>query len=244
MMHPATRIEVRRAASGPHLDVRLIHGAFAPRLLDRDGSGARVALVSVVALLLAGDDVRLEVVVGSGMDLEVIETAGTVAYDMNGGSASWSVDVTVEDDARLTWLGLPFVVAGGARVTRTTRARVGARGALALRETVVCGRSGEAGGHLVQHTEVYAEGQPVLVESLDLDVKARRGFAALAGRRCVDSLTHVGGGCSPIPDASPGVVLMPLAGPGWIARSIVDELHRSGIPSLLASGLSPKITVR
>ncbi len=242
MTHPTTRIEVRRSAIGRHLDVRLTHGAFAPRLIDRDGSSARVAVVSVVALLLAGDNIRIEIVVGAGVDLEIIDTAGTVAYDMDGGSAAWSVDVTVEDDAHLTWLGLPFVVAAGARVTRKTAARIGIGGALALRETVVCGRSGEDGGALVQHTEVYAEGQPVLIETLDLGAPARSGFAALAGRRCLDSMTYAGGGRSPMPHASPGVVLMQLAGPGWIARSIVNDLHRSGIPALLAS-LSPKITV-
>ena len=47
----------------------------------------RVALIAASALLLAGDHVRIEVVVAGTVRLEIVETAGTVAYAMRGGSA-------------------------------------------------------------------------------------------------------------------------------------------------------------
>ena len=42
------------------------------------------------ALLLAGDAVEVQCHVADGLTLHLQETSGTVAYDMRGGSASWS----------------------------------------------------------------------------------------------------------------------------------------------------------
>lgn len=231
MKHPTTRIEARRSADGHRVDVALHHGAFAPRLIDRHPSGAKVALVSVVALLLAGDEVRIEVIVGAGVELDVVETSGAIAYDMDGGSARWDVDLTLEEDATLTWLGLPFVVSTGASVARSTRAQVADGARLVLRETIVLGRSGEDGGNLHQNTSVYTGTHPILVESLDLGL-ARARFAGLAGRRCLDSLTVIGA----VPEPSMGhgqVTVLSLDSPGWMARSITAQMHHSGLPTVL-----------
>ena len=83
-------------------------------LRSRSPGDVRLALVATQALLLAGDHVRIEVVVHGPVQLDLVETAGTVAYDMRGGSASWEVDVVLRNGARLTWDGEPFVVAAGA----------------------------------------------------------------------------------------------------------------------------------
>lgn len=243
MKHPTTRIEVRRSPGQTHLDVWLRRGALAPRLIDRERTRAVVALVSLVALLLAGDEVRLEVVVGEGVDLQIVETSGTVAYDMGGGAARWDVDLVLEAGARLTWLGLPFVVSGGACVRRSTHTQVGSGAVLLLGETLVLGRSGEVGGDLNQHTSVYAEGRPMLVEALDLSASVRGGFAVLDGRRCLDSLTVIGALWPTKIEGAP-VTLLSLAGTGWIARSVVDEVHRSGIPELLSALGPPRNTDR
>lgn len=231
MKHPTTRIEAHRSVNDARVDVVLHYGAFAPRLIDRHPGGARVALVSVVALLLAGDEVRIEVVVGAGVELEVVETSGAVAYDMDGGAARWDVDLTLETGASLTWLGLPFVVSTGASVARSTRAQVADRARLVLRETTALGRSGQQGGDLHQHTSMYAGAHPILVESLDLG-SARASFAGLAGHRCVDSLIVLGP--QGAPDlASADATVLSLARPGWMVRSITDQTHRSGIDRVL-----------
>lgn len=233
MKHATTRIEARRSTDGARVDVLLQRGAFAPRLIDRRPGGVRVALVSVVALLLAGDRVRIEVVVGAGVDLEVVETSAAVAYDMEGGSAWWDVDLVLESGASLTWLGLPFIVSEGAKVARSTHAQVADGARLVLRETIVLGRSGEDGGALRQHTSMYAGAHPILVEGLDLG-SARASFAGLAGHRCVDSLTVIGASATPDLGSAPApVTVLSLASPGWIARSIVDQTHRSRIDTVL-----------
>jgi urease accessory protein len=187
----------------------------------------RVALVATQALLLAGDRVRIEVDVRGPVAVELVETAGTVAYDMRGGSASWEVDVRLDGGARLTWLGEPFVVAAGASVTRSTTLDL-AEGAVAtLRESLVLGRTGESGGALSVRTRATYAGAPLLVEDLDLTPEARSGPAVLGGRRCLDSITRLG---DRLPEG-PGV--LQLAGPGSVARWIGDEQHRSGMDRLL-----------
>lgn len=60
-------------------------GVFRAVLQRRSGASARVALVPERALLLSGDAVALHVVVDPGLRLELVETGGTVAYDMRGG---------------------------------------------------------------------------------------------------------------------------------------------------------------
>jgi urease accessory protein len=169
-MRTRTRTEVRSS----HLR------AFA---LDRH----RVALVPDQAVLLADDDVSVDVRVAAGASLEVVEPGGTVAYAMRGRSARWHVTVHVEDGGRLVWHGEPFVVAEGAEVERSLSVRLGAGATLSLRETLVLGRAGEGPGRLLARTQVHRDDQPLLVEALDSAV-------GLGGRRVVDQLLHLGDG--------------------------------------------------
>lgn len=160
--------------------------------LSSDACGARVALVPDRALLLAGDAVEVRVRVDDGLHLHVQETSGTVAYDMRGGSATWSVDARVGAGARLVLDSLPWVSAHGSRVVRSLSVDLGAGATLLARETLVLGRSGEAPGSLVSHTTLTREGRPVLVEELRAE--------HLAPYRVLDSVLAVGQAC-----ASPGL---------------------------------------
>ena len=160
-------------------------------LLTADERRARVALVPDGALLLAEDAIAIRVDVGPGAVLELVEPAGTVAYDMRGGSATWSVDVRLGQGAALIWAGEPFVVAAGARVRRTTSVQIADGAVLVLRETLVLGRSGEPAGQVQQRTTAVDEhGEPVLVEELALD--ADRAPTLLGGRRVVDTVLVLG----------------------------------------------------
>ena len=107
------RVRVVVRTDGPrgrgHLGIRVLHAGV---------DGAQVAVLAEGALLVAGDDVSVGMRVGPGVRLDVVEPAGTVAFDMRGGSARWGVAVEVDDGGELVWRAEPFVVATGAVVDR------------------------------------------------------------------------------------------------------------------------------
>lgn len=148
---------------------------------------------------------------------------------MRGGSARWDVHVHLADGARLTWLAEPFVVATGADVVRSTTLDLERGTSATLRESLVFGRSGEEGGSLLVSTRATYDGQPLLVEDLDLSPAARTGHAVLGSGRCLDSLTRLG---DRLPD-QPGI--LQLAGPGSILRWIGSAMHESTVDPAVAS---------
>lgn len=192
-----TRISATRADAGRvrvATSVTSAPGAPAlrPMLLSSDADFARISLVPDGALLLAGDRVVVDVHVGSGVRLELVEPAGTVAYGMAGDSATWDVILTLDEGATLLWAGEPFVIAAGARVRRATRVSLGAGARLALREILVLGRHGEPPGSATVTWEAHDyEGRPLLVESLDLDAEATRP-GILGSHRVLGSVTAFG----------------------------------------------------
>jgi urease accessory protein len=171
--------------------VTLRAGTIVPRLISRDRTAARVALVAGGALLLGGDAIDLRIVVGTGCSLELEDIGGTVAYDGAGQRATWDATVSVGDGASVAWHSLPFVVADGADVGRRTSIRLGAGASALLRETVVLGRTGERGGLVQMSTEVHDAAGPILVEELVLD-----GHAPVPGvvgaHRVVDAVMCFG----------------------------------------------------
>ena len=221
-MPTTTRIEVGRL--GGRTVCTLSGGAVEPRRVDAPDGRVRIALVATVALLLAEDDVRIEVVAGAGVDLEIVEIAGTVAYDMRGGSARWEVDVRVDDGGFLAWPGLPFVVADGADVTRSTTVALAVGARAVLRETLVFGRSGQEGGDLVASTAVSLAGRPLLVEELDLRRGPRTEYAVLGTARCLDAVTVLGGR---VWEDESGV--LQLDGAGSVDRRLLESLHDSDL---------------
>lgn len=197
---------------------------LAPRVLDVRGRSVRVALVGHCATLLAGDRLSLEVRVGPGVDLELVEPSGTVAYNGRGGHADWEAHVSVGSGGSLTWAAAPFVVAGGADVTRDLGLTL-ADGAVALlRELFVLGRSGEQGGALLSRLRVTAAGGPLLVEALDLrEAGCRSRPGVLGANRVVGTAMLLG-----IPVADPvDEHTTPLAGAGMLARVLAQEAHEA-----------------
>jgi urease accessory protein len=215
----STRIELSGDPRRPRCSLR--GGLLVPRRLPSAEGTVRVALVASTALLLAGDEVRVEVSVADGLALEVVETAGTVAYAMRGASARWDVTVTVGVGASLVWGGLPLVVADGAHVHRSTELRLADGATVLLRESLVLGRSGQEGGRLESRTRAWLPDRPVLAETLVLDPQSRRDPVVLAGARCLDTVTLLG---RRLPDG-PGV--LQLDGEGSVDRRLVQQLHES-----------------
>ncbi|PVG84460.1 urease accessory protein [Nocardioides gansuensis] len=201
-------------------------GAFRCLTLGVSPSGARVALVPDRALLLTGDSVAFRVSVDAGLTLHLQETSGTVAYDMRGGCASWSLSASVGPGAGLVLDALPWVSAAGSRVARTTDVALLGDATLLARETLVVGRSGEPAGDLVARTSVTRDGRPVLVEELR--------SAHLAPYRVLDSVLAIGLD-GPHPDA------MRLETGDALWRRLGRETHETAaslgpIWSRLASG--------
>lgn len=204
-------------------------GPVAARVQRADADGARVALVATTALLLGGDHIEFDVRVGPGGWLDIVETAGTVAYDAQGSASSWTIRAQLAAGARLSWSGEPFVVADGANVHRVTEIDLSAGATACLRETLVFGRVGEAGGALRSDTRARLGGADLLVENLDLpDAAGRRHPGLLGGCRVIDSVLLLGALAPQVPELPVGV-RYDLAGPGTLARVLAADTDRSGL---------------
>lgn len=198
-----TRVHLTRSPGGT-VRLRGGGGAFRVMLLERGPDGARIALVPERALLIAGDDVAVEVEVDPGLRLEVTETGGTVAYDMRGGSARWAIAYRLGAGASLHHEALPWVSAQGSDVVRTTTLDLATEATASLAETLVLGRFGEAPGRLVAHTCVRRDRAEVLVEELHTDDLTADGL----GGRVLETWTYLG---TPAPRAQQGWSRLDLA---------------------------------
>ncbi len=196
-----TRLVVTGGRDGSRPDVRVEtagprgRGHLAARILPARAGVARVALLAEGALLLGGDEVEVHLVLGDGASVEVVEPAGTVAYDMRGDRASWRVGIEAGDGSRITWRGQSFVVSDGADVDRSTTVGLGTGAVVALRELLVLGRTGEAGGRLHTTTRVAGSG-PLLVEELLLD-GSQPCVGVLGGARVLETVSVLGRRATP-----------------------------------------------
>lgn len=227
----STRLVVEPAAGRPRVRTETSGDPARPCLramtLSSAPGVARVCLIPDGALLLAGDQIRLDVEVGPGVRLDLLEPAGTVAYDMRGASATWDVRLELASDATLVWAGEPFVVAAGARVSRNTRVRLGDGARLAVRETLVLGRDRERSGELDQTwTATSTDGRELLVEELRLDGAVHRP-GILGGHRVLGSVLAFGIGLPPeVCDAG----RLDLEDGGIVWRRLAAEAH-SAVPT-------------
>lgn len=193
--------------------VRTAGGVLRVSTLSTQGPRVHLALVPERALLLAGDDVELDVTVDEGAHLHLVETAGTVAYDMRGDEASWRVRLAVGDGASLLHETLPWVSAQGSRVERSLDLDLAGSGTALLRETLVLGRHGEQPGALRSRTRVHRDGRPALVEDLDA--------TDLAPSRVLDAVYAFGIPSEPVP----GVTHLVTAEGDVIHRALADAAH-------------------
>ncbi|MEU4970249.1 urease accessory protein UreD [Streptomyces smyrnaeus] len=190
--------------------------------MDQDADGARVGLLATQALLLSGDDVRIEVDVAPGAWLDVVETTGTVAYEGEAPS-SWTVEATVGEGAVLTWAGKPFVVSDEIATHRRTRIRLHGTGKVLMQEKVVLGRAGQLGGDLSMSLEASDDTGPVQVEHLNLGQQARQMPGVFGNLRSMDTVTALGWTPEPTgePEAGttgPGETYFPLDRSGAALR--------------------------
>ena len=232
-----TRLRV--TAAGPRVRVDSSGGPLAVRTLAADAASARVAFVATQALLLAGDHVEVVVEVGPGITLDILEVAGTVAYDAAGAGSSWSIRASVGESGWLIWRGEPFVVASGANVTRCSEVALAAGATAVIRETLVLGRSGEVGGALINRIRVTYAGTPLLAEDLDLSAAADRCRPGLLGAaRVVDAAMFLGERAPDRPRVPVGH-RFDLAGPGTLARVLRSDLAGSPVQAWFSAWVGP-----
>jgi urease accessory protein len=197
-----------------------------PRLISQGDNRARLALVAGGALLLGGDKVEIEVLVGEGCTLELEDIGGTVAYDADGVESSWSVSISLAANAKLIWHALPMVVANGSNVNRSTRVTLSEGATAMIRETIVIGRHGEIGGRIHQRTDVSYAGRPMLVE--DLKLVGGEGVPGVIGsNRVLDSCLILGERAE-----APNALQFELV--GSMARFIGVQTHTSSMDAIWA----------
>lgn len=161
---------------------------------------------------------------GPGLRLDLQDVAGTVAFHGRGLGCRVDVVLRIHEGARLSWAGRPVVVAEGSELSRTQRADVAAGGRLLMRDQLVLGRAGEAGGSAHCQTAIMYAGLPALVE--DLDVRAPRLEPGLLGdARVVDSVVAVGWRPSP-PRPPDGAALRRSVSCPWGSRASLEARIR------------------
>ncbi|MDQ2758173.1 MAG: urease accessory protein UreD, partial [Actinomycetota bacterium] len=148
------------------------------------------------------------------------------AYGMRGDRASWRVRVEAGDGSRLTWRGQGFVVCDGAQVERSTTVDLGTGAVVVLRELLVLGRTGEAGGRLHTTTRV-AQAGPLLVEDLPLDGSEPR-VGVLGGARVLETVSVLGRRAAATDLAAPAHRLE-LDGEGTLLRWWGTHAHEGGL---------------
>lgn len=219
-----TRIEVE-LRDGRHR-VRQREGLLRAQRLHGPDDRCRLGLLATTGLLLGGDEVEIEIVLGPGARLELSDVAGTVAYHGRGRAASWHTRIEVAPGARLVYRGEPFVVADGAEVDRGLELDLAAGACAAVRETLVLGRSGERGGQVTARTAIRRCGRDLLVEELELGPDTYGLPGLLGDSRVVDVVIRL---AEPAPPAPPAETFALLDGDTTITRYLGTSLAASPI---------------
>lgn len=234
----------------------------APLLLRPTANGLHV--VGGAAGPLGGDDVSLEMVVGSGAALVVRTLAASVALRGpvdrqagNRGSADlcrregvseqphsrFTVSASVGAGASLRWLPEPGVAASGCRHVTLSRLDLSAGATVIWRDEVVMGRHSEQTGAWACSLDVDLAGEPLLRHCMSVGpgAPAWDGPAVVGRARAVGSILVVGSPGGLALEGTPGrwPPPRPRAGPGGQACSDrVAVLSLPG-PGLLVSAMAP-----
>lgn len=155
---------LREVRSGPPLTLR--------RVGSQDRRVCRLCLVNSAAGPLAGDDVALELELQAGAEAELIAAGASIAQGRPGGTSTapgrLSSQVRLGVDARLIAEPAPLIVCQGARVELSVDISLADGAAVDWQETLVLGRSGEAGGSVVLRWALTRDRRPVLRSLVDL----------------------------------------------------------------------------
>ncbi len=190
----------------------------------RGGPGVTVHLVGGAAGPLRGDELRLDVTVGPGAELEIRSVAAQLALPGRADqpASRYEIYACVAAGATLRWLPEPLIAAAGCDHLSTTHVDVAAGGRLLWRDDLVCGRHGEQSGDVrLQTTIRYAE-RTLYRHDLSVGPKAPgwSGAAVLGSGRAIGAM--IVAGPDSLPAAGPLLDSLPAAGP------LLDSLPAAG----------------
>jgi urease accessory protein len=223
----------------------------------RSTGDARVHLVHGAGGPLGGDVLALQVRVGASATLAVRSAGATIVQPGRGPEpARWDFDVVVGAGASLDWAPEPTVVTAGADYRTSLRVDLAAGARAVVREVVVLGRHGSAGGRYRGRLDVTIDGHPLLAHTTSLDGEdpALRGPGGTAGARAVGTLVVAGAPSAAAhadslggerPDvrwawtdlAGPGRALFAVGEPGAVIALLAAaaaDLTRGGQPGRIA----------
>lgn len=194
------------------------------RIMQNTGSHIRLAVVGIHMPLLGGDNVTIQIRVGPGVTLEIIEPSGMVAYDADGESSDWRLDAKVGTGATLIWHGKEFVAAKGSDAHRSTKIELETGARTLFKETLVLGRSGETNVRLNSRIQALLEGKELLTEELSITPETRRLPGIISCSKVISTVTALG--IRPDKKFS-DTQCLDLAGPGALWRSLAPAAHEA-----------------
>jgi urease accessory protein len=230
-MAPPARNRVTASASveavaGPGGVTRLpVLSSQVPLILRRTPEA--VYLVGGAAGPLGGDSLALRITVGAGAFLRVRTAAASIALPgLDGLESELRVSITVAAGGRLEYLPEPVVIGAGARHATIVSAALAEGASLLLRDELLLGRHGEAGGAARSVLRADYAGRPLLRHSVCVagSDPVSLGPAVLAGHRAYGTLL-LAGPDTPAPASAPAleVAALPLAGPGVLVTALADD---------------------
>ena len=182
------------AVAGPGGVTRLpVLASQVPLVLRRTPQA--VYLVGGAAGPLGGDSLSLRIAVGPGAFLRVRTAAAAIVLPgLDGLESELRVSVTVAPGGCLEYLPEPVVVSAGARHATVTSVTLAAGASLVLRDEVLLGRHGEAGGAVRTVLRADYDGRPLLRHAVEVSGAdpVSRGAALLAGHRAFGTLLLAG----------------------------------------------------
>jgi len=208
-----------------------------PRRLSSRSSAARVALLQPTASLLRGDEVTIQVNVGPGARLELLDVAGIVAHPTRGGPpARLRTVIELGPGAWLEWDAKPLVLCEGCDLRRAITIDMDDGATVLLRDTLVFGRAAEQPGVFKTRTVATYAGAPLHQEALDTsETDALRSEAVIGPARVLDTVAIYGA-------RRPGHGVLQLAGPGsmlMVAAPNAADAHKAVDPSFRDWRLRP-----
>ncbi|WP_324754180.1 urease accessory protein UreD [Roseovarius sp. Pro17] len=236
-----SRVETLRS-DGP-LVLRKSNPKGPEPLTQRRHGVARVALAAGTAGPLGGDSYALDVHVGAGSTLVLLEVSAMLVLPGAGGDRShMSIDVTVEEGATFVWWAEPIIAARRCNHRHDVRIALAEGARMILREEMILGRHGETPGDFTSRLRITRAGAALYDQQLSFGPSADgwNGAAVLGHGRAVGSIIAVEPDWEEAPPPAlpyhQDAVLTPLAGPGVAIGAVASdslELRR-----LLTQGLN------
>ena len=187
-----------------------------------------VYLVGGAAGPIGGDVLDLRIDVLACAFLRVRSAAASIALPGPDGLESvLRVTISVGSGGCLEYLPEPVVVSEGARHATIFLVNLAEGASLLLRDELLLGRHGEAGGAARSVLRVDYAGRPLLRQALEISGTdaVSLGPAVLAGHRAVGNLLRAGLAMptDEVAYADATVAVMPLAGPGVLVTALADD---------------------